>query len=125
MCLFLVMFVYNMACGKSNFKLTSNWYEANKDFFIKNYKKIGIREEVLNKLAKQQKKGIAIPDKKIEIKDKFLKRKILSHIKEKKKIVEKKPKINILQQAINVFKFFAFNKNNVKSLLINFEVSLK
>ena len=125
MCLFLVMFVYNLVCGKSNLKLTNIWYEANKEFFQNNYQKIGIREEVLNKMAKQQRKGIALPDKKIETKDKFRIRKILSKPKQKKKIVEKKQKINILQQSNNIFKFFAFNKSNVKSLIVNFEVSSK
>jgi len=124
MCLFMLMFFYNLLCGKSNSRLTNNWYEANKEYFLKNYRKIGISEEFLNKMAKSEKKGLlAIPEKKPKDKNKPKKRKVVLYPKPKveEKKIEKKPNINILQQEMNVFKFFAFNKSNVKSLIVNFE----
>jgi hypothetical protein len=81
------------------------------------------------KLMKRQEKGLPAFKKEKEKKDdkkKVKKRKVLLFKKKEVEIdkpkKEKKKKINIIQQAINVFKFFAFNKNNVKSLIVNFEV---
>lgn len=127
MCFFLIMFFYNLICGKSNHKLTQNWFEANKEFFQKNYKKIGIREDILMKMMKRQEKGLPpYAEKKNEDQKKLKQRKINPYKKKEVEInkprKEKKPKINILQQAINIFKFFAFKKNNVKHLIVNFEV---
>ncbi len=57
MCFFLIMFFYNLICGKSNNRLTQNWFDANKEFFKENYKKIGISADVLEKLMKRSEKG--------------------------------------------------------------------
>lgn len=126
MCFFLIMFFYNLICGKSNYKLTQNWFEANKDFFKQNYKKIGISEDLLAKLMKRNEKGLSLLDEEKKDEKKVKKRKINPFkekiIQETKPKKEKKPKVNILQQDMNVLKFFAFKKNNVKQMIINFEV---
>lgn len=120
------MFFYNLICGKSNYKLTQNWFEANKDFFKQNYKKIGISEDLLAKLMKRNEKGLSLLDEEKKDEKKVKKRKINPFkekiIQETKPKKEKKPKVNILQQDMNVLKFFAFKKNNVKQMIINFEV---
>ena len=130
MCFFLIMFVYNMICGKTNYRLTQNWFEANKEFFKKNYKKIGIREDILTKMLKKNKKGLlkysCLEEK---TKDKYKKKVRKIHLHKKKEEVKsvnpkknKKTKVIILQHSINVFKFFAFKNNNVNSMIVNFEV---
>jgi arsenate reductase-like glutaredoxin family protein len=127
MCFFLIMFFYNLICGKSNNRLTQNWFDANKEFFKENYKKIGISADVLEKLMKRSEKGLPMLNEKVKKdgKNKVI-RKIHPYkektVQEPKPKKEKKSKINILQQDVNVFKFFAFNKNNVKQMVVNFEV---
>jgi hypothetical protein len=121
------MFFYNLICGKSNHRLTQNWFDVNKEFFKQNYKKIGISEDLLEKLMKRSEKGLPLlmeNEKKDEKNKKIRKINLYKEktIQEPKLKKEKKPKINILQQAVNVFKFFAFNKNNVKQMVVNFEV---
>jgi arsenate reductase-like glutaredoxin family protein len=121
------MFFYNLICGKSNHRLTQNWFDVNKEFFKQNYKKIGISEDLLEKLMKRSEKGLPVlmeNEKKDEKNKKIRKINLYKEktIQEPKLKKEKKPKINILQQAVNVFKFFAFNKNNVKQMVVNFEV---
>ncbi len=127
MCFFLIMFFYNLICGKSNHRLTQNWFDVNKEFFKQNYKKIGISKDLLEKLMKRSEKGLPLlmeNEKKDEKNKKIRKINLYKEktIQEPKLKKEKKPKINILQQAVNVFKFFAFNKNNVKQMVVNFEV---
>jgi len=121
------MFFYNLICGKSNHRLTQNWFDVNKEFFKQNYKKIGISKDLLEKLMKRSEKGLPLlmeNEKKDEKNKKIRKINLYKEktIQEPKLKKEKKPKINILQQAVNVFKFFAFNKNNVKQMVVNFEV---
>ena len=126
MIFFFIMFFYNMICGKTNYRLTQNWFEANKDFIKKNYKRIGMREDLLAKMMKRQNKGIKIYREKNDKKIKKV-RKIFLHKKKEVKAVnnnkEKKTKLNIFHQSTNLFKFFAFNRSNVKCLIVNVEVN--
>ena len=102
MIFFFIMFFYNMICGKTNYRLTQNWFEANKDFIKKNYKRIGMREDLLAKMMKRQNKGIKIYREKNDKKIKKV-RKIFLHKKKEVKAVnnnkEKKTKLNIFHQS--------------------------
>lgn len=115
-----------MICSKSNYKLSRNWYEANKDFFMENYKKIGIKEEQYIKNMKMLEKGKPLK-KKEEKKQKIRKISLLKKkedIEKVKPVKEKKEKLTIVQHSVNLFKFYAFKKANVKSVCVSFDVKI-